>query len=181
MVGVAEHIVLLRGINVGGRNRLAMPELRALLSDAGFDRVRTYLQSGNVVLSSAASPDEVARECERQISTHLGLAIEVIVRTRDELAEILRRNPLEGVAVKPKRHQVTFLAAELEPAAVEKITAAAAGGEEVVALGREVYAWHPDGVGRSRLAALLSGKQLGVAATARNWDTVTSLLALADE
>lgn len=76
-----------------------MPELREALAKAGFDDVRTYLQSDNVVLSSGGSPEQVARTCERRIAEHFGLDIEVVVRTRDELAEVVDRNPLVKVAV----------------------------------------------------------------------------------
>jgi uncharacterized protein (DUF1697 family) len=175
------RIVLLRGVNLGARNRVSMPKLREVLASGGFDDVRTYLQSGNVVLSSDAPPEQVARECERQIADGFGLDIDVLVRTRDELAEIVRRNPLGAIAINPKRYQVSFLAAEPEDEAVRKLGAAAVAPERFVLIGREVYAWHPDGVGRSRLGALLAGRALGVTATARNWTTVTNLLALADE
>jgi uncharacterized protein (DUF1697 family) len=99
---VARHIVLLRGINLGARNRIAMPELRDLLASAGFGEVRTYLQSGNVVLSSDESPEQVARKCERQIAGRFGLDIQVVVRSRAELAEVVQRNPLGEVALNPK-------------------------------------------------------------------------------
>lgn len=177
---MARHIVLLRGVNLGARNRISMPELRELLADAGFDDVRTYLQSGNVVLSSDASPDEVVRECEEQIAARFGLDIRVVVRTRDDLAEVVRRDPLGKVAVNPKRYQVTFLTVEPAPEVMRKLAAATAPPEQLVHVGRELYAWHPDGVGRSRLGTLLAGRALGVTATARNWTTVTKLLALAD-
>jgi len=158
-----------------------MPELRDALEDAGFGDVRTYVQSGNVVLSTRASPKTVARMCEQAIAERFGLDIAVIVRTSDELAEIVRRNPLKKVATNPKRYQVSFLAADPEPAVLPKLEAAAAPEERVVLVGRELYAWHPDGIGRSRLWAQLAGKGLGVAATARNWTTVTKLLELASE
>jgi uncharacterized protein (DUF1697 family) len=175
------QIVLLRGINLGSRNRIAMPALRERLTKAGFDDVRTYVQSGNVVLSSDVPPDELAAECERQITEGFGLEIDVVVRTRDELADVVRRNPLGEVAVNPKRYQVSFLSDELDPELVSKLGASAAESERFVAIGRELYAWHPDGVARSRLWTQLAGKAIGVKATARNWTTVTSLLAMADE
>jgi len=174
------QIVLLRGINLGAHNRIAMPELRELLTSAGFENVCTYVQSGNVVLSSDASPEQLARACEQQIADGFGLDVKVIVRTRDELAEIVRRNPLGEVAVNPKRYQVSFLSAELDAEAVRKLAALAVAPEQFVAIGRELYAWHPEGIGRSRLWSLLAGKGLGVTATARNWTTITNLLALAD-
>ena len=178
---MARWIVLLRGINVGSRNRIAMPELRDLLSSAGFEDVRTYLQSGNVVLSAKGSSEQVARECERQIADHFGLDIPAVVRTRAELAKVVARNPLARVAVDPKRYQVSFLTGKLGAGVLRKLEAAAVPSEQFVVAGREVYAWHPEGIGRSRLWTLLAGRGLGVTATARNWTTVTSLLALADD
>jgi uncharacterized protein (DUF1697 family) len=175
-----KQIVLLRGINLGPRNRVSMPALRELLSGSGFDDVGTYLQSGNIVLSSELSPQQVADKCKQAIADSFGLEIESVVRTRDQLADVVDRNPLREVAVNPKRYQVTFLASELEQPELERLAALAAGSERVTAIGREVYAWHPDGVARSRLWARLGGQGLGVPATSRNWTTVTSLLEMAD-
>jgi uncharacterized protein (DUF1697 family) len=174
-------IVLLRGINLGARNRISMPELRELLTGAGFENVQTYLQSGNVVLSSRASADSVGRTCERLITDALGLEIAVVVRTRAELARVVRRNPLGKVATDPKRHQVSFLSAKLDAKVARTLRELAAPQEQIVISGREVYAWHPAGVARSKLWTRLAGRGLGVTATARNWTTVTSLLELADE
>jgi len=173
--------VLLRGINIGSRNRIAMPQLREALAEAGFGEVKTHLQSGNVVLSSRASPEKVARKVERLIADRFGLDVDVVVRTRDELAEVVRRNPLGKVATNPKRYQVSFLDAEPDPEVVRKLADLAVSSEQLVAAGRELYAWHPDGIGRSKLWAGLAGRGLGVTATARNWTTVTSLLELADD
>ena len=176
---MARHIVLLRGINLPRHKRISMPELRAALEDAGFGDVETYVQSGNVVLSSRAAPKTVAGKVERAIEDRFGLDVEVVVRTRDELADVVARDPFGKVASDPKRFQVTFLAAKPDKDMLAKLETAAAGGERLVASGRELYSWHPNGVGRSKLAALLAGPRLGVTATARNWTTVTALLALA--
>jgi uncharacterized protein (DUF1697 family) len=174
------RIVLLRGINIGSRNRVAMPELRRVLGAAGFEGVATYLQSGNVVLESGLAPATLEAECERLIADAFGLRIAIVTRTRDELATVVERDPLAGVAVDPKRYQVSFLAEEPDPEVVESLAKLAAGDERLVGIGRELYAWHPEGVARSKLWAGLAGPKLGVKATARNWTTVASLLALAD-
>jgi uncharacterized protein (DUF1697 family) len=158
-----------------------MPKLRAVLADAGFDHVRTYLQSGNVVVATNASPEQVARKCEREIARAFSLDIDVVVRTRAQLAAVVKRNPLGDVAENPKRYQVSFLAAKLPKGVLQKLEAAVVEPERFVAIARELYAWHPEGVARSKLWALLAGKGLGVTATARNWTTVTKLLELADE
>jgi uncharacterized protein (DUF1697 family) len=178
---MARRIVLLRGINIGSRNRIAMAELRDMLTDAGYDGVRTYLQSGNVVLSSAASPGKLGGEVERLIADRFGLEIDVVVRTGDELAEVVERNPLGDVVTDPKRYQVSFLAAELDPDVLRGLEAAVVPPERLVAAGHEIYAWHPEGIARSKLWSRLAGNGLGVKATARNWTTVTKLLELATQ
>ena len=177
---MARLVVLLRGINIGSRNRISMPELREALEGAGYDDVRTYVQSGNVVLTSIASARETARDCERLIADRFGLEIAVVARTRSELAKVVDRNPLERVAKDPKRYQVSFLETKPAPKLVRELEEVATAREEVVSIGREIYAWHPDGVARSKLWAKLAGKNLGVTATARNWTTVAKLLELAD-
>jgi uncharacterized protein (DUF1697 family) len=174
------QIVLLRGINLGPTNRVPMPALRELLSERGFDDVRTYVQSGNIVLESDLSPTRLTTKCKRAIAEGFGLDIDVVVRTRDELAAVVTRNPLGEVAKNPKRYQVTFLSDELNGDEVERLAALAGEAERVEVIGREVYAWHPDGVARSKLWARLGGKGLGVSATSRNWSTVTTLLEMAD-
>lgn len=158
-----------------------MPALREALERAGFADVRTYVQSGNLVLSSDADPDAVGREIEEVIRDAFDLDIAVVVRTRDELAEVVKRNPLGQVAENPKRYQISFLSQELEPSVLEKLHAAAVEPERLVAIGRELYAWHPSGVARSKLWGRLASTGLGVTATARNWTTVTTLLQMADE
>ncbi len=175
VAGKSSLILLLRGINLGPHKRVAMPDLRALLSEAGFGDVRTYVQSGNVVLSSSGSPSDVAAESERLIADRFGFEVDVIARTGEELAEVVARNPLADVAVNPKRYQVSFLEAEPDPAVLERVAALRAEPERLVAIGRELYAWHPDGIGRSKLWSKLAGSGLGVRATARNWTTVTAL------
>jgi uncharacterized protein (DUF1697 family) len=174
-------IVLLRGINLGPNRRVPMAELRALFSAAGFEDVRTYLQSGNLVLSNDVPPQELEERSERLIAERFGLDVPVVARTRDELAAVVERNPLRDVAVDPKRYQVSFLAEEPEQGMVEQLAGLAAPGERLIAAGRELYAWHPDGVARSKLWATLGGSRLGIKATARNWTTVETLLTMADE
>lgn len=97
------------------------------------------------------------------------------------LADVVARNPLASVASDPRRHQVTFLAGAPHPEAVRELESAALGDERLVHVGRELHSWHPHGIGRSKLARLLSGKRLGVTATTRNRATLTVLLSLATE
>lgn len=159
-----------------------MPALRKLFGEAGFEQVRTYVQSGNVVLASEASPDELAGLCERLILDQFGFEVPVVTRTRDELAEIVARNPLGDLAADPKRYVVHFLSHKPDRQAVKRLTEVANHGERCTAFGRELYTWHPNGIARSKLAAELARQgRLGATVTARNWATVTQLLAIADE
>jgi uncharacterized protein (DUF1697 family) len=177
----AAWVALLRGINVGPHKRIAMPALRETLSRAGFENVRTYVQSGNVLLRSTASELELRDTLERLIHAEFGFEVDVLVRTDAQLAQVVANDPLGEVAQNPKRYQVTFLSAELEPTVLEKLNQLRAPREALAAHGREIYAWHPDGAARSKLWAALAGNTLGVTATSRNWTTVTTLLAMAQE
>jgi uncharacterized protein (DUF1697 family) len=174
------QIALLRGINLGPNRRIAMGELRSLLTELGYGDVRTLLQSGNVVLSSDLGPDELARTLERQIADGLGVDPAVVVRSRDELAEAVERNPLGDLADDPKRHTVHFLSGKPDAAAVRALEAEDVAPEAFAAAGRELYTWHPKGIQKSPLVKLVAKAPLGVTATARNWNTVTKLLELAD-
>ena len=179
--GMPRHIVLLRGINIGSRRRVDMPELRELLTGLGYGDVQTYVQSGNVVLTSRKSAARVERDLEQEIEAGLGVDARVVVRTRDELADVIERDPLGDVADNPKFHVVTFLSGEPDKKVAEAIATLDDPAERFVLSGREIYSWHPDGYGRSQRAKSLTDKRLGVTATARNWNTVTKLLAMADE
>ncbi len=175
------QVVLLRGINLGPNNRIAMPQLREVLTEAGFEDVSTYVQSGNIVLSSNASEAELVPRFKALIADGFGLDIDVVVRNRDELAEVVARNPLGDIVDNPKRYQVSFLESELDAETVDRLSGLTTEPEQLVAIGRELYAWHPAGVARSKLWAKVADKRLGTVATARNWTTVTKLLAMADE
>jgi uncharacterized protein (DUF1697 family) len=178
---MAPVVVFLRGVNLVSRNRVSMPVLREALEEAGFEGVRSYVQSGNVVLTTSRAAKAVPAAVAAVVEERFGIEIAVVVRTRAQLAAVVKRNPLARVATNPKLYQVTFLEKTPAPAALEKLEAAAVGGETVLRVGRELYSWHPAGMGRSKLGRMLSAKSLGVIATSRNWATVTAVLALADE
>jgi uncharacterized protein (DUF1697 family) len=177
---MTRQIAFLRGINVGGHRRVGMADLRDLLTDLGYGDVRTYLQSGNVVLTSRAAARRVERELEQQIAAGLGVDLKVLVRTRAELAGVIERDPFGDVAVDPSRYLVSFLSTKPDAAVVRELARVDVAPAQFVVSGREIYAWHPDGMGRSELSKLLSEQRIGVTMTGRNWNTLTKLLALAD-
>ncbi|MGZ4167688.1 MAG: DUF1697 domain-containing protein, partial [Solirubrobacteraceae bacterium] len=123
-----QQVIMLRGINLGPNRRVPMAELRALLGDAGYEDVRTYVQSGNVVLGSRVKPAELEREVGALISERFGFEVPVVVRTRRQLAAVVDLDPLGDVADNPKRYQVSFLSAKPAAAVVETLQAAAVGG-----------------------------------------------------
>jgi uncharacterized protein (DUF1697 family) len=170
---------LLRGINVVGNQRIGMPELRGALEADGFRDVATYLQSGNVVLSSPSSAARVAQKVNAVIQGRFGFDVAVVIRSHADLAEVVRRNPLAREADDPKRYLVTFFSSEIPRDLGTRMRAVAGPRERFVVIGREVYSWHPEGVARSPLWERLAAKMRDVVATSRNWSTVTALLAMA--
>lgn len=172
-------MALLRGINVGGAHRVPMAELRSLLSDAGYGNVRTYVQSGNVVLESEDGAAAVQSALSGLISGRFGFQVPVVVRSRAQLAKVVEGDPFGTIVTEPKLYQVTFLDAALPAAARQRIDALPRDSEQLVIRGREIYTWYPDGIARSKLGAALAAKGLGVTATARNWRTVLTLLEMA--
>lgn len=173
---MATWVVLLRGVNVGGKNKLRMAPLRALLADAGFGEPRSHLQSGNLVLESELGAEEVSASVGDAIEDEHGFRPEVLALSVDELSEALAANPYAGED--PRRVQLFFLAESAADADLEPLEALRAQSEAFV-LGEGVFYLHaPDGIGRSKLAARCE-RLLGVAATARNLRTASALLELA--
>lgn len=158
-----------------------MGDLRELLESHGHEGVRTHLQSGNVVLASPLAARKLEAQLERQLAEGLGMEVRVLVRTRAELAAVVRRDPLGNVATNGSRYLVSFLSKRLTAKITRELEAAEVGSARLVIDGRELYAWYPDGVQRAPLAKLLADERLGVVSTARNWNTVTKLLELLDD
>jgi uncharacterized protein (DUF1697 family) len=173
-------VALLRGINLARTRRVAMADLRALLAAAGYADVRTHLQSGNVIVSTDRAPDEAARDLEARIAERFGFDVDVLVRTAEELADVVAANPLGEVATDGSRHFVAFLSGEPDAAAVAEIAARDFGSERFTARGREIYVWCPEGLRDCGVMKAIGDRRLAVAtATVRNWNTVTKLLELA--
>jgi uncharacterized protein (DUF1697 family) len=170
---------LLRGINVGGKNKIAMSELKRSLSSLGLEDVVTYIQSGNVVFRSPAGDAAgLAGGVEHRIAEDFGVSITVLLRTPSELKAVARNNPfLKGKADLSKLH-VVFLSGRPAAKAAAALDPERSPPDELSVRGREIYLHLPNGAGRSKLTIDYFERQLGVAASARNWNTLIKLIAL---
>lgn len=185
----ATHVALLRGINLAGRNKVAMADLRALVSELGHADVSTYIQSGNVLFSATGDADAaaLALAMTEAIAAKLGVASPVVVLTRDELAQVVAANPFPDEPDHRRVHAVALseppgpeLTAKLDAAAAQ--SAAKGFRDQIQVVDRTLYLHTPEGYGNSDLAAALmrivSSPKAGTTGTARNWATMTKLLAL---
>jgi uncharacterized protein (DUF1697 family) len=187
--GMPTHIALLRGINVGGRSKVSMPDLRQVFESLGHTEVATYIQSGNVVFTpggTGAQPGNagLAVTLEQAIAAAMGVSPKVVVLTAGELEQVVRDNPFPDPA-NPRLLHAVFYATGTGPdpdviAGAVRQVAARGSRDEAEVKGRTLYLHTPDGFGRSELANLLLARARGAAAagTARNWATVTKLVSL---
>jgi uncharacterized protein (DUF1697 family) len=175
------YLALLRGINLGPRNKIRMVDLRELVESLGHSNVRTHILSGNVLFESRRrDAHRLERELEKAIKGRFGFDVAVLVRTRDELEAIVRENPLPHATREGARLFVLFLSKNPSGDRIGEIDANAYKPEEFAVGDRAIYAWFRQGLQGSKLAGALSDKRLGVTVTNRNWNTVTKLLELAD-
>ena len=177
MPRTSTYVALLRGINLGARNKVAMVDLRALMEALGAADVTTYLQSGNVVFKSAGRRGELAAVLEEGLRRDLGVDVKVLVRTRRALERVVGGNPFARRDVKALH--VTFLDGKPQAARVKRLDPRRSEPDEFRIVGQEVYLHCPNGYGRSKLSNAYFEKELGVPATTRNWKTVTALAELA--
>jgi uncharacterized protein (DUF1697 family) len=180
---MARYVALLRGINVGGRNKVAMADLRQIAESLGHTEVATYIQSGNMVFTSPdSSASGLADALERAIAERLGVQPAVVVLSGTDLAQVIADNPFPDETT-PKCLHAVFRREELSPDGIAAIAAAqeraqAKGSrDEAVVVGRTLFMHTPDGLGRSELAAQLA-RSAQAAGTARNWATVTRLMTM---
>lgn len=175
-------MVLLRGINVGGKNKFAMTAFGAALEALGCSAVRTYIQSGNAVVKA---PRAVAQNLARALSAHLeaehALRIPVVVRSALEWRAALRASPFIAAGVDPDQVHVAFLADEPGLARAAQLDPARSPGDEFVLRGRELHLRLPNGVARSKLTNAYFDATLATTSTMRNWRTVQALAAMLDE
>ena len=174
------HIALLRGINVGGRNRLPMKSLASMFEDAGCERVRTYIQSGNVVFAAApALARRIATVITGAISEQFGFEIPIVTRTADEVGAIVRANPLLQAGVDERTLAVAFLADRPGATEVAALDPDRSPPDTFVVHGREIYLRFPNGLARTKLTNAYFDSRLATTSTVRNWKTTLKLLELA--
>ncbi len=175
------YVALLRAVNVAGHRPVRMGDLCALLGKLGLADPRSLLQSGNLVFQAEAQAgEELERLLESEAEERLGLKTDFFVRSGGEWKEILSRNPFRREAERdPGHHVVMFLKEEPRAGGVEALRAAITGPEVVRTHGKEAYIVYPAGQGRSRLTNALIETKLGTRGTARNWNTVRKVGALA--
>jgi uncharacterized protein (DUF1697 family) len=176
------HIGLLRAINLGAHNKVSMGALRELLATIGLQNARTLLLSGNVVFESDGAPAaKLEALLEGATATQLGVATDYFVRSAREWRAIVDANPFPKEAKRDPGHLIMMcLKRAPDRASVAALQRAIKGREVVRANGREAYITYPDGQGRSKLTIAMIEKHLGTRGTARNWNTVLKLAALAE-
>ena len=166
-------IALLRAVNVGGRGKVAMADLRRLFADLGYENVRTVLQTGNVIFDVKAGTEA---KLEKALEDQLGLKTDVILRSSKEWEAIIAANPCPDAAKASPNHLV-LMPLKVRPAqgALEALRAAIMGRETVELDGSQLYITYPDGIGRSKLTLALIERTLGTRGTGRNWNTVLKI------
>jgi uncharacterized protein (DUF1697 family) len=177
------RIALIRGINVGGHTPVSMSDLRDMLAQLGFESARSLLQSGNLVFRcDTRTGVDLERMLETEAEKRLGLRADFLIRSATEWREVVSRNPFRKEAERDPGHLVVmFLKSAANAKDVKEVQAAITGPEIIRADGRQVYIVYPAGIGKSRLTNVLLEKKLGIRGTARNWNTVLKLAAIADE
>ena len=180
---MAIYVSMLRGINVGGNKRIKMDALRRSFDALGFQQVKTFIQSGNVVYKSAkASTTALSNKIEKRLLEDFGFAVLVVTRTAEEMAGAIKNNSFAAAkGIDQEKLHVMFLSAPPAPDALSKLNAWIAEPEQCRCLGRELYLYLPNGAGESKLLKAPLDRILSVGSTTRNWRTVNSLHQMCQE
>jgi uncharacterized protein (DUF1697 family) len=177
---MTRFVALLRGINVAGSNKIAMADLRSVLTAMGYAEIATYLNSGNAVFTAEAQPPDVmARALQDGIATRCGTEVTVVIRTAAQLAAVVARNPLGGEPANPSRFFVAFLSAAISPGAADATGVRTSAEDRVWVSGSEAFLWCPKGFSVLDHVSMIE-KTFVLTATTRNWNTVTKLANLAN-
>ncbi len=180
MDSTGTHVALLRGINVGGKNKLPMKELTAMFVDAGCSDVRTYIQSGNVVFRpGSALGEEVSSLISESILSRFGYRVPVVIRSAAELQQVVEANPFVETGAEADKLHVVFLAETPDEADAQGLAPDRSPGDEFAVLGREIYLHCPNGFAGTKLTNSYFETRLSTTSTTRNWKTVLRLLDMA--
>ncbi|MBY0471975.1 DUF1697 domain-containing protein [bacterium] len=176
------YIALVRGINVGGKT-VKMAVLKEIFEDLGYEKIRTYVQSGNVVFEAGkASPDFIAGKIEKEILKKLGMTVPVLVQTPSDLKKVIVTNPfLKKRGVDPTKLHVTFLSGKFSKIGMAKFERVKAGKDQYELLGHVIYLHCPTGYGKTKFNNTFVERALATEATTRNWRTVNALYEMASE
>lgn len=172
------YVCLLRGINVGGRNRVPMKPLRSALEKAGLRQVRSYLQSGNLVFDSALAQRSLGSTIQAIIESSCGFCPTVVLRTSTAFKQLAEVHPFAGASDDWTKLQVAFLSARPSPAALRDLQMPPTAREQYVCAGAELYLYYPDGLARTKVTGQFWETRLQQACTMRNWKTVQALVGL---
>ncbi|BCB75967.1 DUF1697 domain-containing protein [Phytohabitans flavus] len=175
---MARYAVFLRGINLGKARRVAMADLRTVLTQSGYENVATLLQSGNVVLDADQPADELGRTIEQLIEKRFGLAVDTILRSHDQMTRIVAKNPLADVATDGSKYLVAFMAEPPQTPVGAVLDGADIGDDRYIVDHTEMYIWCPGGLRDSPLMTILGKAKNGPSTTVRNWNTVEKLLTM---
>ena len=171
------YAALLRGINVGGKHKLPMKDLSEVFSANKCKGVRTYIQSGNVVFCAPpGSVKKLAVGLEKAIEARFGFPVPVVVRSHEQLRNVVQANPFRSRGASEKMLHVIFLADEPDASAVSKLDPQRSPGDEFRVIGSEIFLYLPNGAGNSKLTNAYFDSKLSTIGTARNWTTVLKLL-----
>ncbi|MBI3688242.1 MAG: DUF1697 domain-containing protein [Actinobacteria bacterium] len=172
------YAVLLKGVNVGGKKKVSMTDLRELLANLGFTNVKTLLQSGNAVVTTTETDQrDVVRQIERGITDRLGMDVRCLTRSGPELRAVIAANPLREIATNGSRMMALFLSAAPDPAALAANDPTTLAPDTIRVGDRVVYHWCPDGVLEAPNVSAFLEKHLALVVTGRNWNTVEKLSA----
>jgi len=171
------YVALLRGINVGGKHKMPMKDLVEVCSATECGNVRTYIQSGNVVFTASATvAKRLAPLLAKKIGERFGFSVPVVLRSREQLEQVVRNNPFLKAGKPESTLHVTFLADEPTAEAIGKLDPNRSPGDEFRVIGSEIYLYLPNGMGNSKLTSAYFDSRLSTVGTARNWATVLKLV-----
>jgi uncharacterized protein (DUF1697 family) len=173
---VHRYVALLRSVNVAGHGRIAMDELRAAFDALGYADVTTYIQTGNVLFSTASKSEaRVATAIEERLAEDFGDSPAVLIRSVADMRRVGTSSPYAKAGADPARHHVTFLATQPSKAALDGLQLPPSGRDALVVDGKEIYVHTPDGYANTKYTGTFLERRLGVVSTTRNWNTVTKL------